>query len=305
MSTENQTLAQTNEGGQSVEDRILGKLGLPGPEIQVDPTNETPVEEPDDGFAELEWEGQSVKVPKGIKEALLRNDDYTRKTQELAEQRRSVEQLREVMQTRQMEAAFSESVSAEQREIGVIDAYLEQAKRLDWSQMSTEQILRQRVELDSIRDRRKDLESAISGKRAKFTTELQAKLTEIRGKSRELASKSIPSFSEETEKTVREYAKSEGLTDPEIDNVLLDHRSFKVLWKASQFDKVKAATGKAQEAAAKVDRVLRPGAAGERMPAKTAANLNFQKAMKAAGNDSGAKARVIEQRLMGVFSKGQ
>lgn len=302
MTTENQALQQMNEGGQSVEERIMASLGgLPG-QAEEAPAETTEVV--DDGLDTLDWEGQTIKVPKGLKEAVMRTDDYTRKTQELAEARRAVDQVQELAKTQQLESSFRESIQAESQELHVIEAYLAQAAKMNWAEMSAEQMLRQRLEIDGIKERKAALQSSISEKRGKFQTELQARISDLRGKSRELASKSIQGFSEDTEKSMREYAKTEGLTDQEIDNVLLDPRSYKVIWKAMQFDKVKAGTGKAQEAASRADRVLRPGAAGERMPAKTAANLNFQKAMKAAGNDSGAKARVIEQRLTGVFSKG-
>lgn len=304
MSTDNQAMQQTNSGGASVEDRILASLGgLPTAEAGNPEGETTETQQADDAFAEIEWEGQTLKVPKGLKEAVMRTDDYTRKTQDLAEQRRSIDQLRETLQARQMESAFSESIASEQQEIGVIDAYLQQVGKLDWSQMTAEQMLRQRIELDGIKDRRQELQSSIASKRTKFTEDMQSKISELRGKSRELASKSIQGFSEETEKAMRDYAKAEGLTDSELDNVLLDPRSYKIVYKAMQFDKVKAGTTKAAEAATKVDRVLRPGTAGERMPAETAQKLNFNKAMKAAGNDSGAKARVIEDRLVGIFSK--
>ena len=169
--------------------------------------------------------------------------------------------------------------------------------------MNAEQMMRHRIELDGIKERRQELQDSIASKRTKFKEDMQTRINELRGKSRELASKSIQGFSEETEKAMRDYARSEGLTDPELDNVLLDPRSYKIVYKAMQFDKVKAGTTKAAEAATKVDRVLRPGTAGERMPAETAQKLNFNKAMKAAGKDSSAKARVIEDRLVGMFSK--
>lgn len=305
MSLETETTDQAPE--QSMEDKILSRLGLPSQAEEAAASVETPEEtQPavDDAFADLEWEGQTLKVPKGLKEAVMRNEDYTKKTQELAEHRRSVDQIRELAQTRQMESAFVESIASEQQEINVIDAYLQQAAKLDWSQMDTATMMRQRMELDQIKDRRRELADSIGAKRTKFTADVQAKLTELRGKSRELASKSIQGFSEETEKSMREYAKTEGLTDSELDNVLLDPRSYKIVYKAMQFDKVKAGTGKAQQAAQRVDRVLKPGAAGERMPAATANKLNFNKAMKAAGDNSSAKARVIEDRLAGIFSRG-
>lgn len=288
---------------QSIEGRIGSKFGFPGqteaPETQEEVES---VETPD--FAEIDWDGQKVKVPNALKDAFMRNEDYTRKTQDLAEHRKSLDQMRELAQTKQLEAAFSESIAVEQQEISVIDAYLQQATKLDWSQMTTEQMLRHKVEVDSIKERRAQLADSINGKRSKFTQEMQAKISELKGKSRELASKSIQGFSEETEKAMRSYAVSEGLTDPEIDNVLLDPRSYKVIWKAMQFDKVKAGTTKAADAASKVDKVLRPGAAGEKMPQEKVAQLNFNKAMKQA-KSSGDKARVIEERLIGVFSQGK
>jgi hypothetical protein len=298
MTVETETTDQAVE--QSIEDKILSRLGLPSQAEEAAAALEETTQQVDDAFADLEWEGQTLKVPRGLKEAVMRNEDYTKKTQELADQRRSVDQIRELAQARQMESAFAESIGPEQQEIAVIDAYLQQIKRLDWSQMDTATMMRQRNELDQIKERRQELQASIGDKRAKFNTDIQAKLTELRGKSRELASKSIQGFNEETEKAMRDYAKSEGLTDPELDNVLLDPRSYKIVYKAMQFDKVKAGTGKAQQAAQRVDRVLKPGAAGERMPPQTVDKLNFNKAMNAA-KTSAQKANVIEGRLAKAF----
>ena len=48
--------------------------------------------QPEDDTEEVDWDGAKYRVPKPLKDALLRQADYTRKTQELAEQRRTVEQ---------------------------------------------------------------------------------------------------------------------------------------------------------------------------------------------------------------------
>ena len=285
---------------QSVEDRIAGKFGLPG-QAEETAAAESQTEGTDTGLAELDWEGQKIQVPVGLKDAFMRNEDYTKKTQELAERGRALDQMRELAQQGQLDRIFSESIVAEQQEIAVIDAYLQQAAKLDWSQMTTDQMLRHKVEIDSIKDRKALLNQSISDKRSKFHSDMKSKLDELRGKSRELASKSIQGFTEDTEKAMRTYARSEGLSEAEIDNVLLDARSFKVIWKAMQFEKVQAGTGKAAAAAQKV---VRPGASTERMPQATADKLNFNKAMKGA-KTSGDKARVIEARLEGLFSKGR
>lgn len=301
-------------------DRIAGAFGFPGPDGETTtarPAQDDEVSEPlteaaeieattqviDDAFADIEWDGQSYRIPTTLKEAVMRTEDYTKKTQELAEQRRAVEQVKSLAESHGMETAFRQSISAEQQDIGIIDAYLKNVSSIDWASMSTEQMMRQRIEIDQVKERREALAQAINEKRGQFNSQMQARINELRGKAREIASKSIQGFGEDTEKTMRDFAKSEGLADSEIDNVLLDPRSFKIIYKAMQFDKVRAGTAKAGEQARQADKgALRPGVAGQRMPAETARKLDYGKAMKAA-NTSGQKAQVIEQRLAGVFAK--
>ena len=234
---------------QSVTDRIAAKFGLPSGTSQPEQTQtesgtqEATNSEPD--LFELNFDGETFRVPSKLKDAFMRNDDYTRKTQEVAEQRRTLEQAREVAQQRQFESVFNESVAAETKELSIIDAYLQQASKVDWSQMNTEQMLRHKVEIDTIKERRELVKSAIEQKRSQFSEQVNAKLNELRGKSREIASKTIPGFSEQAETALRKFAEQEGLTGPEIDGALLDPRSFKLLWKAMQFEQVKAGTTKA------------------------------------------------------------
>ena len=48
--------------------------------------------QPEDDTEEVDWDGAKYRIPKALKPGLLMQADYTRKTQELAEQRRTVEQ---------------------------------------------------------------------------------------------------------------------------------------------------------------------------------------------------------------------
>jgi hypothetical protein len=287
---------------QSIEDKVMSRFGFPSQQTDATAADDSALA--DDGFADLDWEGQTLKIPKGLKDAFMRNEDYTKKTQSLADERRAVEHVREIAQQAQLSQAFAESVAAEQQQLHVIDAYLQQATKVDWSTMTTDQMLRHKVDIDNIKEQRADLMKALNEKRTKFNDEFNGKVKDLRGKARELASKSIQGFSEQTETEMRKFANSEGLTDSEIDNVFLDPRSYKVIYKAMQFDKIQAGTGKAAEAATKAERVLKPGAAGERMPQGTRAQLEFGKAMKAA-RTSGEKANIIEDRLANsMFSRG-
>lgn len=281
---------------QSVMERLASKFGV---------TDETETGEPQEvaevvsDLAELDWEGEKYQVPVKLKDAFMKNDDYTRKTQELAEQRRTLDHVRSTAEQRQLAASFHESIQAETKELNVIDAYLAQASKVDWSGMSTDQMFRQRMELDGIKERRQDLQRAIADKEGKFQSDLKTRLADIRAKTRELASKSITDFNDDTEKSMRAFAATEGLGESEMDAILLDPRSYKVVWKAMQFDKIQKSAGKATEA---VGKVLRTGPASERMPASKVNQLNFNKAMKGA-KTSGQKAQVIETRLAGMFGR--
>ena len=286
---------------QATEQSVLEKLSARfGGDHPVEQTESQQVES---DLAEVEYEGAKYQVPAKIKDALMRQDDYTRKTQDLATMRRETEHARELAIQRQLDSSFGESVAQESDRLKMIDTYLSQvSQKIDWANMTTDQMLRQKMEIDDLKEQRSALKSAIDGKRNEFNTGVKAKIDELRGKSRELASKSIPGFTEETEKAVREYAKAEGLSDVEVENVLLDPRSFKLLWKAAQFDKVQAGATKATETATKAARVLKPGGASERMPQEVRNKLEFGKAMKAA-TTSAEKARVIEDRFANLFEK--
>ena len=287
---------------QSAEERIAAKFGFPG-QTQTEPETPEAVEtvaEAEPTEAEIEWGGEKFTIPLKLKDAFLKNEDYTKKTMELAEQRKALDQNRELMTRAQIDAAFQESIAPEKNQLSVIDAYLSQASKIDWSRMSMEQMFKQRLEIDQVKEQRATLKESVDGKRAKFQQDMQTKLSELKAHSRELAAKSIPNYNEETERSIRSYAATEGLSESEIDSVLLDPRSAKVLWKASQFDKVKAGTARAVAAA---ERVVRPGVASEKMPEAVRAKLEMRKAM-AKATTSGQKAQLIEQRLVGVFSKG-
>jgi hypothetical protein len=61
-------------------------------EVQPEVTAETPEAPVEDDLEEFEWEGKPVRGPKGLKDGVLRLSDYTRKTQEVAAQRREIEE---------------------------------------------------------------------------------------------------------------------------------------------------------------------------------------------------------------------
>ena len=58
---------------------------------QSEESDDKAAEAEDDDSEEIEYDGRKFKAPKGVKDSLLRQADYTRKTQETAEYRRALE----------------------------------------------------------------------------------------------------------------------------------------------------------------------------------------------------------------------
>lgn len=114
------------------------------PEVEVNASPETEVaetpeaeegtegEQPEvtpraEDLEEIEFEGEKIKVPKKIKEGLLRQADYTRKTQETAELRKSLESRLESAGT-----VHKDYVNA-LADVKACDAQLKRYENVDWA----------------------------------------------------------------------------------------------------------------------------------------------------------------------------
>ena len=89
---------------------------------------QTKSEAEDDG-EEVEYEGKAYKVPKELKEALLRQSDYTQKTQAVAEQRKTMEERAQALETRErvLHATFDKAVAVRE-----VQTKLKQFEQIDW-----------------------------------------------------------------------------------------------------------------------------------------------------------------------------
>jgi hypothetical protein len=116
----------TNPDVQEVADVQDENTAQDTPELDEDGN---PVEpEPEDDSEEIERDGKKYRIPKFAKSEMMMHADYTRKTQELAEQRRNVEQRA---------TAYNEASEAERQatvNLGIVDAQLQHYNRIDWKQ---------------------------------------------------------------------------------------------------------------------------------------------------------------------------
>ena len=92
-------------------------------------------EQPELELADVEYEGKAYKLPPELKDALLRTADYTRKTQEVAEQRKTVE-----AKMAEAQAAYqtSQEVIEARAIVHNIDSQLKQYENVNWQALENE-----------------------------------------------------------------------------------------------------------------------------------------------------------------------
>jgi hypothetical protein len=185
--------------------------------------------EPDpDEPVEVEYEGRSYAVPHALKGALMRQADYTRKTQALAQHRQALEGAREAL------GAAAARVGRNVREHGrvaLLGDHIDQLSQLNWpalqqqdpaqAQALLHQLfqLRQAHEIAAGRLQRQEAADAFDRQRERARQVEQGHAAlgrEIDGWSPELAGK------------LAQYAAGQGITPEELDE-LSDPRLVKIL----------------------------------------------------------------------------
>lgn len=304
---------QGNSPAPSIEDRISNILSPPRQEQQRPPEQPTPQEtqEPTDetvpeeasapaepteaDWEEVDYEGEKYKLPPKLKDAVLRQQDYTKKTQEVAEQKRLYETSLQNAKLWQLEQQFSNAVAPDMQSVAQLDSVLKQYDSLDWRSMSTDDIVRTRMDMDRVKEQREEAKKAIELKRAQFQQQIGSAQQELVKKGHETLTKLIPGWNETLAKDVLKYAIDDGYTKAEVDSIL-DPRNVKTLWKAMQYDKLQqSAKAKVQEVKSVKTTPTQP------MDKGTKDYLNFRKALQKAPKGSEQHKALVQDRVASLF----
>ena len=257
---EEQTLAQVDaQKTQSAEEGIADFLfGEEAPEEEyeagqepvvegddseeVEASDEEPKDEGDPEYVEVEYDGQIYEVPANLKDALLRQSDYTQKTQEVAAQRKEIETRLGALQSKLGEFEFANSIQEDVLKVQQLDqtaTQYHQYLRDNIDQLSSTDIEKIRFAIEEAKGERDQLASSIQGKHAEFQQAQQQSYQELLNKGTEVLRQKIPGWGKEQQAQVRDYAMSNGFTEAEL-NTVVDPRHVEILYKASQYDKLKS-----------------------------------------------------------------
>lgn len=256
---------------------------------------EEPEEEPTPTYR-VKVGKEEVDVPLDeLLKGYSRTADYTKKTQELAENRKSVEAERQRID----EASRLRDQYAER--LGVIEQMLSQTdKAEDLSALKENDPIGYAVRVAEQSEREKQL-AAVRAERQKLAQSQQAEQGErLKAHLATEAAKlreAIPELSDEVKgevvkRDIRDFAKSIGFSDQELTQVY-DSRAVLTLYKAMQYDKLVKGKTDATKKVSQAPRMLRPGTSTPEAR-ETETIKKMQQQLKKSGK-KGDAARLFER----------
>lgn len=203
--------------------------------------------EPEEEYDDLEYEGKTYKVPKELKPGFMMQSDYTKKTQEIAEQRKAIEALKAESESFK---TLSEDEFKLRTKAAAMDDKLQQYTTLNWSAIEDDDpVLAQKLQREwmMLKDQRMTLHSQIEETRKTLTDkQQQAEAKEIQ-KTVEEIKRRIPKWTNELDVELEKYGRSMGLDDNAIKGIGRSAAAYEAIYKSYLYDKA-VKKGAAKEA---------------------------------------------------------
>lgn len=238
---------------------------------------------------EVEYEGKAYKLPKELKDALLRQQDYTRKTQEVANTRKAVEQQAEEVR---IQAEFQREHLPKMVEIQALDTQLQQYSQLDWKaiiESDPGQAMLLQVQQRDLQDKANRLRGELQG----LAQEHGAKAAQMRQQAQarciEEVRKDIKGFDADMLKGIDETARAFGFSGEELAQVT-DPRVVKVLHAAMQYQRLQGSKAIADKKVQEVKPVRVKTASSAQTSQQGAAITAVRARLKSTGRPADAEA---------------
>lgn len=234
---------------------------------------ESAADEGSDDSEEIEFEGKAYKVPKELKGALLRQSDYTQKTQEVAEQRRAVEERAQALQ---MQERLMRQTLEQRVELHSLQKQIAQFEQIDWQSLADtdpvqatklniqyQQLQRQAgMKYQELQQAQAQNDQLTAQQRQQMLvqaqSDLKARIPEFNDP------KTAEAVSQKIKTTAREY----GISPQELD-AIIDPRYVHVLHDAMKWRSLQAEKPKAMQKVAEAPRAIKPQSKQPQRPDNT------------------------------------
>lgn len=190
------------------------------------------VEPPAEEFDEIEFDGEKYSVPKKLKNGFLMQQDYTKKTQTVAEERKAIEAQREsIAKEREVSQAHIRDVG----KVYQINDQIAELEKTDWPKLEQENFFEAQAQfrkLSLLKDERANLVATIQGNEQKRSQEAQQSFAKRYAETNDTLAKDIKGWNQETANKLRDFAQANGASDEDIRTLAVNAPLVKLLHKA-------------------------------------------------------------------------
>lgn len=303
MSTEQPTVSAV-DSTVSIEDRIGAVFGDDTPEpnepVQAPATDDPSQEAASTEEApqtpetfEFEIDGEKYVLPKKLEKSFMHERDYTQKTQNLSLKEKQAEYVLEQARIANFRQEFEKEAGPDLRKLEAYDQVLSQP--VDWASLTTDQKIERMAQDAQWRKEREALANTLREKHQQWAQKTDTALKELSSKADETVRQRVPNWNADTWKAVSDHAKADGYSDVEL-NSINDPRHKLTLWKAQQFDALKAKATKTV-----VDAKTVKTTPSNPMPQHVKDKLAFRKEVAKHKPGSQGQQQAVEARIAKIF----
>jgi hypothetical protein len=220
--------------------------------------------------------------------------DYTKKTQEVAEQRKALEEYAQTVKVQ--EEVFMQQVQLQQALIGdvaqltAVDKQLAAFNDVNWQELSDNDFVEAQklfFTYNQLQQQRGQLATELEAKAQQIQQTQAAKMQERIAQGKEILAKEIPNWSRETTQELMTVGKEYGFTDDEL-GTIIDPRHVKVLHDAMQWRKLQK-NSVAKNKVSQAKPVVKPGAKDTKQEATSATRQTREQLRKTGKSDYAQK----------------
>lgn len=168
---------------------------------------------------EVEYEGEKYKVPAKLKDALLRQSDYTRKTQEVAEIRRQAEvEKQQIAQEREFIQHNLKDVAT----VTALDQQIAQYQGVNWDQLTESdpvQAMKLERQLRNLQSQREQAAAAVTQRQAHFVQVQQQEAARQLQEGQRVLQREIPGWNESLARELVDYGLKRGYAPEVLQNI--------------------------------------------------------------------------------------
>ena len=168
---------------------------------------------------EVEYEGEKYKVPAKLKDALLRQSDYTRKTQEVAEMKRQTEaEKQQIAQEREFIQHNLKDVAT----VTALDQQIAQYQGINWDQLEDSdphQAMKLDRQLRNLQSQREQAASAVTQRQAHFVQVQQQEAARQLQEGQRVLQREIPGWNESLARELVDYGLKRGYAPEVLQNI--------------------------------------------------------------------------------------